>query len=104
MYKFFNFDQLITPTVIKIMYVLSSAAMIIILLWQKISLDQKMRGVNEYGYMLPDYQTASLFPWWRVLLLIMFGLIFIRVVCESLIVIYKICTNTKKIADANNAK
>ena len=78
--KFLNFDQLITPSVIKFIYILSSLGVVIYFLFA-------LPG-GPYG----------ISPGWRILgiLLSLFG---VRLYCELMIVMFKISENTSIMAN-----
>jgi hypothetical protein len=79
--KFLNFDQLIVPTVIKVVYVISSIAVVV-------------AALAVPGSELP--------PLLRVLMIIG-GLFGARLYCELIIVLFKISENVSKIVAKDDA-
>jgi len=79
--KFLNFDQLIVPTVIKVVYVISSIAVVV-------------AALAVPGSEVP--------PLLRVLMIIG-GLFGARLYCELIIVLFKISENVSKIVAKDDA-
>ena len=80
--KFINFDQLIMPWVIKVIYVIASLLIIL------------------YALAFPGGEVS---PGWPVsplmrILFAMLGLLGVRLYCELIIVLFKISANVSKIA------
>ena len=76
--KFFNFDKLITPSVIKFIYILSSLGVIIYCLFSE---EMRWLGLG-----------------WQLLTLGL-GLFLARLYCELMIVMFKISENTSIMAN-----
>ena len=80
--KFLNFDQLITPAVIKFIYILSSLGIVIYMLFSD---GMKYAGLG-----------------WQLVGVVV-GLFLVRLYCEIMIVMFKISENTSIMANkANN--
>ena len=79
--KFLNFDQLIVPTVIKVIYVIASVAVVV-------------AALAVPGSEIP--------PLVRILMIIG-GLFAARLYCELIIVLFKISENVSKIVTKDDA-
>ena len=82
--KFINFDQLIMPSVIKVIYVLGSAGIIATSI-NILRLDIQNEGMSFEGVSLG-------------IVVLLGGLLAVRLYCELIIVLFKISANVSKIA------
>ena len=76
--KFLNFDELIAPTVIKVIYILGSLGVIF----------ASIAMISEVGPLS--------------ILILLGGLLAIRIYCELIIILFKISANVSKIASRDN--
>lgn len=97
--SFFLFDWMITPVLIRVVYVLASLGVIYTSLETMFSKSEADILAAQFRQMGGQPGGGGGGQFWTGLVMLVVGLIIVRVMCESMIVLYRLHDNVRAIRD-----